>query len=93
MTNFKATVHVSLRSGIADPQGLTIERALPALGYTGVSGVRVGKLIEFGLDASDVTEAESKVGEMCERLLANTVIESYTLSIIDESEDHAGGES
>ena len=93
MRNFKATVHVSLRSGIADPQGLTIERALPALGYTGVSGVRVGKLIEFGLDASDATEAESKVGEMCERLLANTVIESYTLSIVDESDDLAGRES
>ena len=93
MTNYVASVHVSLRSGIADPQGQTIERALPALGYEGVSGVRVGKLIEFELNAADATEAESKVGEMCERLLANTVIESYTVSIADGSDDHAGRES
>ncbi|MGH2774561.1 MAG: phosphoribosylformylglycinamidine synthase subunit PurS [Actinomycetota bacterium] len=93
MTNYNATVHVSLRPGIADPQGQTIERALPALGYAGVSGVRVGKLIEFELNASDATEAESKVGEMCERLLANTVIESYTVSIANGSDDHAGRES
>src|SRR5665809_135332 len=56
MTNYNATVHVSLRSGIADPQGETIERALPALGYEGVSGVRVGKLIEFELNASDAAD-------------------------------------
>ncbi|CAN5732042.1 phosphoribosylformylglycinamidine synthase subunit PurS [soil metagenome] len=91
--NFNARVHVTLRPGIADPQGLTIERALPALGYAGVSGVRVGKLIEFELNASDATEAGSKVGEMCERLLANTVIESYTVSIANGSDDHAGRES
>jgi len=93
MTNYNATVHVSLRSGIADPQGQTIERALPALGYEGVSGVRVGKLIEFELNASDAAEAESKVGEMCERLLANTVIESYTVTIANGSDDHTGRES
>jgi len=93
MVNFNARVHVTLRPGIADPQGLTIERALPALGYASVSGVRVGKLIEFELNASDATEAESKVDEMCERLLANTVIESYTVSIANGSDDHAGRES
>jgi len=93
MVNFNARVHVTLRPGIADPQGLTIERALPALGYASVSGVRVGKLIEFELNASDAAEAESKVGEMCERLLANTVIESYTVSIANGSDDHAGRES
>jgi phosphoribosylformylglycinamidine synthase subunit PurS len=87
MTNYRATVHVSLRPGIADPQGLTIERALPALGYKGVSQVRVGKLIEFDLNAPDATDAESKVGEMCERLLANTVIESYSVSIASGSDD------
>ena len=85
---FKTGVHVTLRPGIADPQGLTIERALPALGFEGVSGVRVGKLIEFELDAADAREAESKVRGMCEQLLANTVIESYTWSIDGES---AGG--
>ncbi len=92
MTNYNATVHVSLRSGIADPQGQTIERALPALGYKGVSRVRVGKVIEFGLHATDAAEAESKVGEMCERLLANTVIESYTVTIANGSDDHVGSE-
>jgi phosphoribosylformylglycinamidine synthase subunit PurS len=90
---FNARVHVTLRPGIADPQGLTIERALPALGYEGVSGVRVGKLIEFELDAADANEAESKVGGMCERLLANTVIESYTWDITGQSADGAREES
>ena len=84
---FKAGVHVALRSGIADPQGSTIERALPALGFEGVSGVRVGKLIEFELDAADAREAESKVRGMCEQLLVNTVIESYTWSVTGESID------
>ena len=84
---FKTGVHVTLRPGIADPQGLTIERALPALGFEGVSGVRVGKLIEFELDAADAREAESKVRGMCEQLLANTVIESYTWSVTGESVD------
>ncbi|MGH2751260.1 MAG: phosphoribosylformylglycinamidine synthase subunit PurS [Actinomycetota bacterium] len=81
MTNYNARVHVALRPGIADPQGQTIERALPALGYEGISGVRVGKLIEFELQAEDAGDAQSRVGEMCERLLANTVIESYTVDI------------
>jgi phosphoribosylformylglycinamidine synthase subunit PurS len=90
---FKAGVHVTLRPGIADPQGLTIERALPALGYEGVSGVRVGKLIEFELDAADAHEAESKVRGMCEQLLANTVIESYTWNITGESVGGAREES
>jgi phosphoribosylformylglycinamidine synthase len=74
-------VHVKLKPGIADPQGQTIERALPALGYQGVSGVRVGKLIEFELEANDAGDAETRAAEMCERLLANTVIESYEVSI------------
>jgi phosphoribosylformylglycinamidine synthase subunit PurS len=90
---FNARVHVTLRPGIADPQGLTIEQALPALGYEGVSGVRVGKLIEFELDAADANEAESKVGGMCERLLANPVIESYTWDISGESADGVREES
>jgi phosphoribosylformylglycinamidine synthase subunit PurS len=83
MSNFNAQVHVSLRAGIADPQGQTIERALPALGYEGVSDVRVGKMIEFELTASNEDDAQKRVSEMCERLLANTVIESYRVSISD----------
>ena len=78
---YEAYVNVMLKPGIADPQGQTIERALPALGYEGVTGVRVGKLIELSVEAGDPTEAERKVSEMCERLLANTVIESYEVKL------------
>jgi phosphoribosylformylglycinamidine synthase len=60
---------------------LTIERALPVLGYDGVSQVRVGKQIQLDVDASDPDDARSRVLEMCERLLANPVIESYEVEI------------
>lgn len=79
--NYSARVDVKLKDGIADPQGQTIERALPALGYAGVGDVRVGKLIELTLDASDSEEARRRVLEMCERLLANPVIESFEVTI------------
>jgi phosphoribosylformylglycinamidine synthase subunit PurS len=79
--NYSARVDVMLKNGIADPQGQTIERALPALGYAGVGGVRVGKRIELTLDARDEDEARRRVLEMCEKLLANPVIESYEVTI------------
>ena len=79
--SYAARVDVMLKPGISDPQGQTIERALPVLGYSGVYGVRVGKRIELEVDASSPDEARSKVTEMCERLLANPVIESYEVSI------------
>ena len=79
--SYLARVDVMLKPGISDPQGQTIERALPVLGYEGVSGVRVGKRIQLQVDASTPDEAKSKVEEMCERLLANPVIESYEVSI------------
>lgn len=79
--NFVAEVRVTLKPGIADPQGQTIERALPALGYAGARNVRVGKLIELEVDAASATEAREQVEEMCERLLANPVIESYAIAI------------
>jgi phosphoribosylformylglycinamidine synthase PurS subunit len=78
---YSARVDVKLKYGIADPQGQTIERALPALGYAGVGDVRVGKLIELTLDASDADEARRRVLEMCEKLLANPVIEAYEVTI------------
>lgn len=79
--SFAARVDVMLKPGIADPQGQTIERALPALGYEEVTGVRVGKHIELRLEADDEEDAVRRVNEMCERLLANPVIESYEVSV------------
>ena len=74
----KATVHVMLKDGVLDPQGEAIRHALGALGFGGVEGVRQGKVIE--LDLADGTSRE-QVSEMCERLLANTVIESYRIDL------------
>lgn len=79
--SYSARVDVMLKPGISDPQGQTIEKALPVLGYEGVTGVRVGKRIELEVEAANADEARSKVQEMCERLLANPVIESYEVSI------------
>jgi phosphoribosylformylglycinamidine synthase len=78
---FHALVEVRLRSGIADPQGATIERALPALGFEGVEGVRVGKAIRFDVDASDEAAARAEIDELCRRLLANPVIEDADVSV------------
>ncbi len=78
---FDVVVEVRLRPGIADPQGATIERALPALGFDGVSGVGVGKSIRFTVEADDAATAESLVGDMCERFLTNPVIEDSSVSL------------
>ena len=78
---FDVAVEVSLRDGIADPEGLTIERALPALGFSGVSGVRVGKSLRFVVEAPDEAEARKQVEAMCERLLANPVIEDVAIAV------------
>ena len=74
----KARVHVMLKNGVLDPQGEAVKHALGALGFQGVEGVRQGKVIELEL-AYGTTEAT--VRDMCERLLANTVIESYTVEL------------
>ena len=78
---FEAKVSIILKAGIADPQGQTIERALPALGYDAVKNVRVGKLIELEVEAEDAEQAKTSVEEMCERLLANPVIEAYAVEV------------
>jgi phosphoribosylformylglycinamidine synthase PurS subunit len=78
---FEARVEVKHLSGIADPQGATVERSLPALGYTNVSEVHIGKLIRLVVDAADEGAAREQVAEMCERLLANPVIEAYEIEI------------
>ena len=74
----KARVHVMLKNGVLDPQGEAVRHALGALGFDGVRGVRQGKVIELDLE-DGATEAD--VEAMCEKLLANTVIESYSVEI------------
>ena len=86
---FDVQVEVTLREGISDPAGATIERSLPALGFEGVEGVRVGKSIRFEIEAPDESEARSRVESMCERFLTNPVIEDSAVSI-SESAKTAG---
>ena len=78
---FAVLVEVKLREGIADPQGATIERALPALGFEGVEGVRVGKAIRFTVEAPDAATARSRVDDLCQRFLTNPVIEAAAITI------------
>jgi phosphoribosylformylglycinamidine synthase subunit PurS len=80
---FDVLVEVSPRQGVADPQGQTIERSLPALGYEGVAGVRVGKAIRFRVDATDEGAARSEVEDMCARFLTNPVIEDSSVSLTE----------
>lgn len=77
----RATVHVFLKPGVLDVQGKAIEGALHGLGFDGVADVRVGKTIAFDLPDGDPASAEAEVRSMCDRLLANTVIESYKVSL------------
>ncbi len=79
----KARVYISLKNGVLDPQGKAIGHALENLGFTGIGNVRQGKLIELDIDCADAQEARRQVGEMCEKLLANTVIEKYTIEIAE----------
>ena len=77
----KARVHVTLKPGVLDPQGKAIQKALAGLGFEGVEAVRQGKVIELDLAETDPARARAHVGEMCEKLLANTVIENYAVEI------------
>ena len=77
----KARVHVTLKPGVLDPQGKAIEHALETLGYPGVSDVRQGKVIELTLSEADPEKARSDLQAMCEKLLANTVIENYAIEL------------
>jgi phosphoribosylformylglycinamidine synthase len=78
---FAVQVEVSLREGVADPQGATIERSLPHLGFDGVKGVRVGKSIRFDLEAADEASARAEVEDLCRRFLTNPVIEDATVTV------------
>ncbi|MBV1868805.1 MAG: phosphoribosylformylglycinamidine synthase subunit PurS [Marinosulfonomonas sp.] len=78
----KARVHVMLKNGVLDPQGAAVLHALGTLGFEGVNGVRQGKVIELDLSETSRDKAEASVTDMCEKLLANTVIESYRVEIL-----------
>ncbi|MEM7440886.1 MAG: phosphoribosylformylglycinamidine synthase subunit PurS [Pseudomonadota bacterium] len=77
----KARVHVTLKPGVLDPQGEAVRHSLGALGFDGVSAARQGKVIELELDESDQDAARAQVEQMCEKLLANTVIENYAIEL------------
>ena len=77
----KAKVTITLKSGVLDPQGKAIEGALTSLGFSGVGDVRQGKYIELDLAETDPARAEQAVKAMCDRLLANTVIENYRIDL------------
>ena len=79
----KVRVLVRPKEGILDPQGQAVERALPALGYEGVSNVRIGRVIELEVEGGDAEAVTASVREMCERLLANPLIESYQVEAED----------
>ncbi len=79
--SFSVLVEVQLRPGVADPQGSTIERSLPTLGFDGVSGVRVGKAVRFEVEAADEDSARSQVDDMCRRFLTNPVIEDAVVTL------------
>jgi phosphoribosylformylglycinamidine synthase len=78
----KAKIHVTLKSGVLDPQGKAVGHALSGLGFTGVGEVRQGKYIEIELSETDASAAKANVEEMCRKLLANTVIENYAVEIV-----------
>jgi phosphoribosylformylglycinamidine synthase len=81
MQVIKARVTVTLKNGVLDPQGKAIEGALGSLGFEGVGQVRQGKVFDLELDGADKAKAEAELKAMCEKLLANTVIENYTIAI------------
>lgn len=79
----KAKVHITLKNGVLDPQGKAIQHALASLGFAGVDEVRQGKYIELDIAETDRAKAKERVEQMCKSLLANTVIENYTIDLAD----------
>ena len=77
----KARVIVTLKNGVLDPQGQAIEGSLASLGFGGVAGVRQGKVFDLEVEGTDVEAARSQITAMCEKLLANTVIENFAIEI------------
>ncbi|MGF1480827.1 MAG: phosphoribosylformylglycinamidine synthase subunit PurS [Cyanophyceae cyanobacterium] len=81
MPQFQASIYVTLRPSVLDPAGTAVESGLKQLGYESVAGVRIGKYIELALAASDEAEAQRQLEQMCDRLLANPVIENYRFEL------------
>ena len=81
MPRFAIQIDIVHLPGVADPAGATVERALPSLGYTNVTDLKIAKTIRFTLEAADATAAEAQTVEMCERILANPVIEDYSVAV------------
>jgi len=79
----KAKIFVTLKNGILDPQGRAIQQSLHTLGFSTVEEVRIGKFIELELNETDPTSAGNKIKAMCDKLLANTVIEEYQYEILE----------
>ena len=86
----KARVVVTLKKSVLDPQGQAVTRALASLGFTEVQGVRLGKVIELDLSETEPARARERVSAMCEKLLANTVIEEYRIESIGDAAPAAG---
>ncbi|MBN2097113.1 MAG: phosphoribosylformylglycinamidine synthase subunit PurS [Candidatus Omnitrophica bacterium] len=80
----QAKIDITLRKTVADPQGLTIKHALESLGYQNLADVRMGKLVTIKLDTGDKQAAEADIKEMCQKLLANPIIEDYSFTISEE---------
>ena len=81
----RARIIITLKSGVLDPQGKAIEGSLGALGFDGIASVRQGKVIDVEMKAASAGEAEEKLKQMCDQLLANTVIEDYNVTIIKKA--------
>jgi phosphoribosylformylglycinamidine synthase subunit PurS len=80
---YEARIDISHLPGVLDPQGATVQRALPALGYANVTDVRIDKTIRLVVDAADEAAAQAQVDEMCHRLLANPVIEAFSIELTE----------
>lgn len=81
----KAEIYITLKNGVLDPQGKATETSLAHLGFDNVTSLRQGKFIEVEIDATDMASAEAQLRDMCEKLLANTVIENYAFKILEEA--------
>lgn len=80
---YQAEIKITLKKTVADPQGLTVKHALESLGFGGIGKVRMGKFITIELEAKDKTQAEAEAQEMCKKLLANPIIEDFSLEVVE----------